>query len=129
MTSELHSKNTNLGRVDQSSFLTQTIVYSFRENWTFFCSLLKVLNFFVSSFLWSGLSHDNLDEEIEDEEGRLERRIIAPWEKDLEGDEENDGERKVNKTEERRKRKSVKLRSKEKIGNIDINILQRELCK
>ena len=127
MTSELHSKNTNLGRVDQSSFLTQTIVYSFRENWTFFCSLLKVLNFFVSLFLWSGLSHDNLDEE--DEEGRLERRIIAPWEKVLEGDEENDGERKVNKTEERRKRKSVKLRSKEKIGNIDINILQRELCK
>ena len=27
------------------------------------------------------------------------------------------------------KRKSVKLRSKEKIGNIDVNVLQRELCK
>ena len=65
---------------------------------------------------------------MEDEEGRLERRIVAPWEKDLEVGEEFD-EKKISRAEERKRRKSVKLRSKEKIGNIDINVLQRELCK
>ena len=66
---------------------------------------------------------------MEDDEGRLERRIAAPWEKDLEVGEEFDDDKKISRAEERKKRKSVKLRSKEKIGNIDINVLQRELCK
>ena len=42
---------------------------------------------------------------------------------------ELDEEKKFSRTEERKKRKSLKLRSKEKIGNIDVNVLQRELCK
>ena len=68
---------------------------------------------------------------LEDDEGRLEQRIAAPWDKDLE--EESPaasprGERKL-RNEERRKRKSMKIRPKEKIGNIDIDVLQKELSK
>ena len=68
--------------------------------------------------------------EKEDDEGRLERRIAAPWDKDYgqaEGGAEED--RKTSRSEERRKRKSMKIKNKEKIGNIDINVLQRELSK
>ena len=71
-------------------------------------------------------------EEKEDDQGRLEMRIAAPWEKDEPDDEfenNNDPTDNVDKTEERRKRKSMKIRTKEKIGNIDINVLQRELSK
>ena len=68
------------------------------------------------------------DFEKEDEEGRLERRIPAPWEKEEE-DPDDAEETKTSRAEERRKRKSMKIKNKEKIGNIDINVLQRELCK
>ena len=70
--------------------------------------------------------------EKEDDEGRLERRIAAPWDKDY-GQAEGGGvaeeDRKISRSEERRKRKSMKIKNKEKIGNIDINVLQRELSK
>ena len=70
--------------------------------------------------------------EKEDDEGRLERRIAAPWDKDY-GQAEGGGvaeeDRKTSRSEERRKRKSMKIKNKEKIGNIDINVLQRELSK
>ena len=70
--------------------------------------------------------------EKEDDEGRLERRIAAPWDKDY-GEAEGGGaaeeDRKTSRSEERRKRKSMKIKNKEKIGNIDINVLQRELSK
>ena len=70
--------------------------------------------------------------EKEDDEGRLERRIAAPWDKDY-GQAEEGGvaeeDRKTSRSEERRKRKSMKIKNKEKIGNIDINVLQRELSK
>ena len=75
----------------------------------------------------SGLSSPD-DFEKEDEEGRLERRIAAPWEKE-EDDPDDVKEKKTSRAEERRKRKSMKIKNKEKIGNIDINVLQRELCK
>ena len=73
-------------------------------------------------------------EEQEDEEGRLEMRIAAPWEKTEIGDEHgnndiSDNHNNLDKTEEKRKKKSLKMRTKEKIGNIDINVLQRELSK
>ena len=69
-----------------------------------------------------------VDFEKEDEEGRLERRIPAPWEKEEEDPEDGREDRKISRAEERRKRKSMKIKNKEKIGNIDINVLQRELC-
>ena len=60
--------------------------------------------------------------EREDEEGRLEHRIPAPWDK-------QQGPQKKTKKEERNRRRSMKVHSKDKIGNIDINVLQRELCQ
>ena len=63
--------------------------------------------------------------EKEDDDGRLEKRIPAPWEQD----EADTTERKISRNEERKKRKSLKMKTKEKIGNIDVNVLQKELCK
>ena len=92
----------------------------------FFTVIIYKLNgkYFVTL---SGLSSPD-DFEKEDEEGRLERRIAAPWEKE-EDDPDDVEEKKTSRAEERRKRKSMKIKNKEKIGNIDINVLQRELCK
>ena len=63
--------------------------------------------------------------EKEDDDGRLEKRIPAPWEQD----EADTTERKISRNEERKKRKSLKMKTKEKIGNIDVNVLQKELCE
>ena len=66
--------------------------------------------------------------EREDEEGRLEHRIPAPWDKQQGGPGQPPGGQKKSKKEERNRRRSMKVHSKDKIGNIDINVLQRELC-
>ena len=66
--------------------------------------------------------------EREDEEGRLEQRIPAPWDKPQGPGPPSQAERKKTKKEERNRRRSMKVHSKDKIGNIDINVLQRELC-
>ena len=66
--------------------------------------------------------------EREDEEGRLEQRIPAPWDKQHPPGAASQLERKKTKKEERNRRRSMKVHSKDKIGNIDINVLQRELC-
>ena len=67
--------------------------------------------------------------EREDEEGRLEHRIPAPWDKQQGGPGQPPGRQKKTKKEERNRRRSMKVHSKDKIGNIDINVLQRELCE
>ena len=64
--------------------------------------------------------------EREDEEGRLEARLPAPWDREEEAGGEEGGRKKSKK--ERNRRRSMKVHSKDKIGNIDINVLQRELC-
>ena len=66
--------------------------------------------------------------EREDEEGRLEQRIPAPWDSQQPPGPASQLERKKTKKEERNRRRSMKVHSKDKIGNIDINVLQRELC-
>ena len=67
--------------------------------------------------------------EREDSEGRLENRIQAPWENTEEENLPYNND-KHERQEERKKKRSMKVRNyKEKIGNIDINILQRELSK
>ena len=66
--------------------------------------------------------------EREDEEGRLEQRIPAPWDKQPRPGVASQLERQKTKKEERNRRRSMKVHSKDKIGNIDINVLQRELC-
>ena len=66
--------------------------------------------------------------EREDEEGRLEHRIPAPWDKQQGAPGQPPGGQKKTKKEERNRRRSMKVHSKDKIGNIDINVLQRELC-
>ena len=65
--------------------------------------------------------------EREDEEGRLEHRIPAPWDKQQRQQGPPVPQKKTKK-EERNRRRSMKVHSKDKIGNIDINVLQRELC-
>ena len=68
--------------------------------------------------------------EREDGEGRLENRIPAPWDRDLGGTEDSrEKGRKKSKNEKRNRRRSTKITSKDRIGNIDVNVLQRELCK
>ena len=65
----------------------------------------------------------------DDSEGRLEKRIPAPWDKDInDNNTEEIPERKMSK-EERRRRRQSKPHVKDKIGKIDINILQKELSK
>ena len=64
--------------------------------------------------------------EREDEEGRLEGRLPAPWDREEGAGGQEGGRRKSKK--ERNRRRSMKVHSKDKIGNIDINVLQRELC-
>ena len=66
--------------------------------------------------------------EREDAEGRLEQRIPAPWDQHPGPGVPSQVERKKTKKEERNRRRSMKVHSKDKIGNIDINVLQRELC-
>ena len=68
--------------------------------------------------------------EREDGEGRLENRIPAPWDRDLGVTEDSTEKgRKKSKNEKRNRRRSTKITSKDRIGNIDVNVLQRELCK
>ena len=69
---------------------------------------------------------------LEDDEGRLEQRIAAPWDKDVDdsiGASPDLEGKKLSRLEERKKRKSLKIRPKEKIGKIDIDVLQKELSK
>ena len=68
---------------------------------------------------------------LEDDKGRLEQRIAAPWDRDIEdnAEESPEVEKKLSRHEERKKRKSMKIRPKEKIGQIDIDVLQKELSK
>ena len=74
---------------------------------------------------WSDLFKNEM--EREDGEGRLEGRLPAPWDRE-EGRPGGQEARKKSKKEERNRRRSMKVHSKDKIGNIDINVLQRELC-
>jgi hypothetical protein len=70
------------------------------------------------------------DSPKDDIDGRLENRIPAPWDKDItDEDIKLIPERKQSKDEERRKRRQSKPHVKDKIGKIDINILQKELSK
>ena len=74
----------------------------------------------VESKLWLDLFKNDM--EREDEEGRLP----APWDREEGAGGQEGGRRKSKK--ERNRRRSMKVHSKDKIGNIDINVLQRELC-
>ena len=70
------------------------------------------------------------DSPKDDIDGRLENRIPAPWDKDItDEDIKLIPERKQSKDEERRKRRQSKPHVKDKIGKIDINVLQKELSK